>query len=376
MKQTLFTLFLSLLTIYQSYSQTNLDETITHNGIQRSYLTYIPEVYDENVAVPLLFNLHGYTSSAIEQQFYGDFRPIADTANFILVHPNGTIDENGNRWWNAFGFTALDDVGFLTMLIDELRSKYTIDTNRIYSTGMSNGGFMSYELACYTENKIAAVASVTGTMTKNRMENCLNTSPTPVLQIHGTNDATVPYNGTNDYASMDELIDFWVTKTGADTSAIVTNLPDIDTNDNSTVEHYLYANGQNGTSVEFYKVLNGGHTWPGSTFEIQGLVTNQDINASVEIWRFLSQYSLNNVLSAPSNEFVNLSIYPNPSEGDITIKSNQKIDQIQIMDLTGRILKDVPSGFHTQKIHISQKGIFFINIVSNGKIYTEKIIIH
>ena len=144
-------------------AQSNLSGTILSGGLTREYLLYVPAVYTGATAVPLIINLHGYTSSNVAQEFYGDFRPIADTANFLIVHPNGTIDDQGNRFWNTFGGNStVDDVGFIAQLIDSLRAVYNIDPNRIYATGMSNGGFMSYQLACDLNNRIAAIASVTG----------------------------------------------------------------------------------------------------------------------------------------------------------------------------------------------------------------------
>lgn len=138
----------------------NTSGTIQHNGLTREYRIYVPAIYNSTQAVPLLLNLHGYSSNNAQQQVYGNFTNIADTANFILIHPNGTIGNDGFRFWNS-GFSASgpDDVGFLLALIDTISAQYNIDPNRIYTTGMSNGGFMSYELACQT-TRFAAIASV------------------------------------------------------------------------------------------------------------------------------------------------------------------------------------------------------------------------
>jgi polyhydroxybutyrate depolymerase len=104
-------------------AQTIVNGSFVHDGINRTYRLYIPEVYNPSTPVPLLFNLHGYGSNNIEQEFYGDFRPIADTANFIIAHPNGTLDPGGNRYWNAFGGADVDDVGFLSSLIDTISAR-------------------------------------------------------------------------------------------------------------------------------------------------------------------------------------------------------------------------------------------------------------
>ena len=161
----LFTSVFAFLLVQTAWSQTLL-KSIVHDGIQRDYRIYVPSIYDGSMEVPVVFNIHGYGSNAFQQEAYGDFRPIADTANFILVAPDGTLDNSGTAFWNAFGSPTetVDDVGFISALIDTLAEDYSINLNRVYSTGMSNGGFMSYKLACGLSSRIAAIASVTGAM--------------------------------------------------------------------------------------------------------------------------------------------------------------------------------------------------------------------
>ena len=188
MNQTKILLLLLGFTFPISAQQT-INGSITHDGIQRDYILYIPEIYDGSTAVPLVLNFHGFGSSASQQMFYGDFRDIADTEGFLLVHPEGT-SSIGDQFWNV-GFpgnssSTIDDVGFTEALIDELATLYAIDLDRVYATGMSNGGFMSFLLACQLSEKIAAVASVTGSMTQDTFDDCNAQHPTPVLQIHGT----------------------------------------------------------------------------------------------------------------------------------------------------------------------------------------------
>ena len=113
----------------KGYTQT-INGTIIHDGIIRTYKLYIPSIYNGNTAVPLLFNFHGYTSNSNEQMFYGDFRNIADTANFLMVFPNGTYS-SGQRFWNAGLSSALvNDIAFLSALIDSLDLTYNINLNR------------------------------------------------------------------------------------------------------------------------------------------------------------------------------------------------------------------------------------------------------
>ena len=308
--------------IFSSSAQQTINASITHDGIQRDYIVYIPELYDGSSVVPLVLNFHGFGSNATQQMFYGDFRDIADTEGFLLVHPEGTRFF-GNQFWNV-GFPGLsstiDDVGFTEALIDELATLYTIDLDRVYATGMSNGGFMSFLLACQLSEKIAAVASVTGSMTQDTFDDCNAQLPTPVLQIHGTEDDVVLYNENNLSLPIPDVISYWVDHNNCETTPTTTTLPDVDVSDGSTIEYSVYEDGDNGITTEHMKVIGGGHTWPGSVLNSAG--TNQDIDASMEIWLFFSRYDINGLLSTDDYENRHVSIYPNPTQSKINLSLN------------------------------------------------------
>ena len=307
---------------FSSFSQQTINASITHDGIQRDYILYIPELYDGSTAVPLVLNFHGYGSNAAQQMFYGDFRDIADTEGFLLVHPEGTTFI-GDQFWNV-GFPGLssniDDVGFTEALIDELATLYAIDLDRVYATGMSNGGFMSFLLACQLSEKIAAVASVTGSMTQDTFDDCNAQLPTPVLQIHGTEDDVVSYNENNLSLPIPDVISYWVDHNNCETTPTTTTLPDVDVSDGSTIEYSVYEDGDNGITTEHMKVIGGGHTWPGSILNSAG--TNQDIDASMEIWLFFSRYDINGPLSNDDFENNQVTIYPNPTQSKINLSLN------------------------------------------------------
>jgi polyhydroxybutyrate depolymerase len=264
-----------------------------HDGLQREYILYVPSSYTGDEPAPLVFNFHGYGSNATDQMWYGDFRPIADRRGFLIVHPQGTLFE-GVTHWNVGGWTAgstVDDVGFTEALIDFLSSEYNIDSARVYSTGMSNGGYMSFLLACQLSERFAAIASVTGSMTPETFNDCSPQHPTPIMQIHGTSDGSVPYGGNVWSKSIDDVIQYWVDSNHCNPTPTVTALPDTDPTDGSTVEHIVYYDGDRDVNVEHFKVIGGGHTWPGNPFG--GGSTNYDIDASEEIWRFFSRYDIN-----------------------------------------------------------------------------------
>ena len=283
------------------------ESTIIYDGIERSYILYVPELYNENTSTPLVLNLHGYGSNSGQQMIYSNFYEISNTENFILVHPLGTIDATGSNFWSITPSDGVDDVGFLNALIDSMSNQYNINENRIYSLGMSNGGFMSYYLACELNNKIAAIASVTGSMTSEQMNLCNPLNPIPVMQIHGTSDFIVPYNGLLNLGteSIDNIISYWVDINQCDMDPIINDIENTNLLDLSEVEHYIYENGINNNSVEFYKIINGGHTWPGATIPFAGNNTNQDINASEVIWDFFKKYDKNGIINQTQIKEIN-----------------------------------------------------------------------
>lgn len=317
----LFTIFL-LPTIYSNAQQT-LNESMLHDGVTREYIVYVPAVYNGSSPVPLLFNFHGYGMSANSQMSYGNMRAVADTAGFILVYPQGTLFW-GSPHWNVGSWTlgsTADDIGFTEAMIDTLSANYNIDLNRVYSCGYSNGGYFSFELACQLSAEIAAIGSVGGTMSTETYNSCNPSHPTPVVTIHGTDDATVSYSGgkPENSESQSDLNTYWANYNNTIVSPVVSTLPNINTTDGSTVELSLYNNGDNCTSVEHYKVIGGDHDWPGSW-------GNMDINADAVIWSFVSKYDLNGLIGCATtlinennNTRESYKIYPNPVHTQMTI---------------------------------------------------------
>ena len=358
-------LLLFVVFTFSSFAQQTINASITHDGIQRNYILYIPEIYDGNTAVPLILNFHGFGSNATQQMFYGDFRDIADTEGFLLVHPEGTTFI-GNQFWNV-GFpgisSTIDDVGFTEALIDELATLYTIDLDRVYATGMSNGGFMSFLLACQLSEKIAAVASVTGSMTQDTFDDCNAQRPTPVLQIHGTEDDVVLYNGNTLSIPIADVISYWVDYNNCETTPTTTTFPDIDPSDGSTIEHSVYEDGDNGITTEHMKVIGGGHTWPGSVINTGG--TNQDIDASMEIWLFFSRFDINGPLSTDDFENNQVTIYPNPTQSKINLSLNYaKEVHYKLFSPLGKQLMTGTITSSNQEIDISHlpSNIYFLKV--------------
>lgn len=361
--------FLLLLGSMSAFSQSTVVDSIVSGGIYRSYRLYVPAAYNGSSARPLIINMHGYTSNASAQQLYSNFMPIADTANFLMVYPQGTM-YGGQPFWNAgISPTLVDDKGFMDHLIDSLKLSYNIDLNAVYATGMSNGGYMSQTLACELSNRITAIASVTGAMFATQYgANCHATRPVPMMQIHGTADGTVPYNGNSTSMPIDSVVKHWVRKNGCNPTPTFSNVPNTNMADGCTAEHYVYSNGNSGSSVELYKVIGGAHTWPGAPFTVG--VTNQDFSASVEIWRFFRKYRLNTLTSLQSSERQNasLKVFPNPANDvlNVSFDGNGTATAMIISDLLGH--RVIHEASFTGQINTSAlaPGMYMLSVLQQG----------
>ena len=264
---------------------------LKHKNLDRYYLIYKPaSISNQFVNVPLLFSLHGYGSSAEFHKSYTGYESLSEEERFIVIYPQGykleTTLANSSSHWNSGAWTVgsnVDDVDFIKTIIEIISDQYSIDQNRIYSTGMSNGGFMSYHLACKLSHKIAAIASVTGSMSKQTFDSCDPSHPTSVLQIHGLSDFVVPYNGNNAVGmmSIDEVLGFWATFNACSPNPVAV----IDYfNEKGSIEFVQYDSCLNNVEVNLFRLPNMNHTWPS--------INNYNISATKEIWNFLSRFDI------------------------------------------------------------------------------------
>ena len=276
--------------------------SMQYAGVGRTYLLHLPPAYNGVDALPLLFAFHGGGGEGEGMARVTHLNDIADERDFIVVYPDG-INNNWNDGRPEVN-PGVDDVGFISALIEELKREYSIDAERVYSTGISNGGMFSFRLACELSDKIAAVAPVAALMGEDLSRTCSPPRPVPVMLIMGTEDPLVPWEGgeiggdrleRGRAISAPATVSFWVEVDGCTESPVVEYLADTDPGDRTRVRQETYSGGRDGTEVIMLAVEGGGHTWPGGEQYMRERVigvTSYDIDAGEVIWDFCEKYRL------------------------------------------------------------------------------------
>jgi len=273
-----------------------LDSSVTHvelshDGDTRSYELYVPPGYDGTTPLPVVLNFHGLTSSGPLQQEGTKMDELAAREDFIVAYPNG-LDNS----WNAgvccgrSAETNVDDVGFTRAVIEDLGARACIDTTRVYATGMSNGGFLSHRLACEAADVIAAAAPVAAVLAIDESA-CNPSRPIPILQLNGTADPLVSYEGGGlaDSPSAQESIDGWIARDGCSGEPQITY-----ENGAATCETVSECDGE--VSVTLCSIEGAGHCWPGQPCpERLGSLVGEptfDIDANEVMWELFSTAKL------------------------------------------------------------------------------------
>lgn len=365
-----------------SHAQNN--GNFVFEGQNRTYITYVPAGYSPAQPVPLVFVLHGFTQTAQAIMGYSGFNAVADTAGFIVVYANGI----NNGWNTNSGFpggSTANDVGFISALIDTMAAQYSIDPLRVYTCGFSAGGFMSHRLACELHQRIAAAGSVAGTMSSGAFNLCNPGRPVSFMQIHGTADAIVSYNGGLGNQSVDAVMGLWAQRDSCAQPAGVTLLPDL-VSEGSTVERYVWSACAADTRVELLKVLNGGHTWPGAVVASGLGNTNRDISASVELWRFFSGFTLPVAVSAAAPGLDNpaLLVYPNPASNDIRISTqgpDRQVQSARLYDFGGRLVQTFEFNIPASSCHLllpaGLAGLYVLEVrLSAGQVIHARVMLN
>ncbi len=258
--------------------------SIEAGGLTRQYFVHVPPSYDGKTPLPLVLVLHGATQSPESIERMSGMSAAADQERFLAVYPRGT---GRLPTWNAgacCGYAMehrVDDVGFISALIGKLKQHYAVDPKRIFATGISNGGMMSYRLACEMAGTVAAVAPVEGAQDLD----CHPTNPVSVIVFHGTADRLVPFaGGTTPFqmgsrrsdTSVSSTTAFWVKQDGCS--------PTPQRKESDEVHVETYSGCRMGSAVAVYAIQGGHHIWPGTRF------SRNDVPATSLMWTFFAQH--------------------------------------------------------------------------------------
>jgi len=287
--------------------------TLLSSGIGREYLLFLPRNYASLSSLRLLISLHGCGGSGQEIMQWVVPKEMADTMDFVVVYPRSLTScwEDGNP-----GRTVGRDVIFIDDIIDTLIAQYKIDSTKIYVTGYSSGGFLTFRLAGESRHahRFAGIAPFAATI-PDGLRPPPPPKPIPMIYFFGTADNNVLYGGASGYLSVTQTLANWASYNHCDTSA-VDSLPDVNGTDLSTVTRIVYQSGPGvprGASIHFYRVEGGRHVLPGPQLWI---LTNRDVNGPLEIMKFFTQSDLQTDVEEPKSvipaRFALSQNYPNP----------------------------------------------------------------
>lgn len=268
---------------------------------QRAYIVHVPRSGDGTRPLPVVFAFHGGGSNAAQMVDFCGLDEKADQEGFLVVYPSGTGRTEQLLTWNAgncCGYAAhekVDDVAFVRELLDDLSKVARLDADRVYATGMSNGGMMAYRLAAELSERIAAIAPVSGPM---GIDACHPKRPVPVMHFHGIDDKFAPFKGgrgerslsQTDFHSVEFSIDCWV-KTNECQAEPVVKQESAQVEDGTQVTRKTWGRGKHGAEVVLIEIAGGGHTWPGRKPPLLFLgKSTKNISANDEMWEFFKKH--------------------------------------------------------------------------------------
>jgi polyhydroxybutyrate depolymerase len=293
---------LLFLLIILFYSISFYADSIMVGGLERTYIVHTPSHFSASERPPLVIVLHGGGGKGKGMVKLTGFNDVSDEHNFIAVYPDGV-----NKKWNdgrseikkPVNEKEVNDVLFISMLIDTLIKRFNIDSNRVYVTGISNGGFMTFRLACELSSKIAAFAPVAASMTPFLLSLCKSCPPVPFMLIFGDEDPLVPFEGgqifgkRGEIVSVEKCVKFLCERDSCSFDPDVSIIDSVDDDTRAVKNTYTDKNGN--TPFIFWFIEGGGHTWPGGLPYLPKFIigrTSKEINASEEIWKFFKDKRL------------------------------------------------------------------------------------
>jgi len=271
------------------------------SGRERNYLVHVPKSFDSAKPVAVVLAFHGGGSNAAQMVHFSGLDEKGDEAGFLAVFPNGTGRTEQFLTWNAgncCGYAQhekIDDVEFVRRLLDDLAHVANVDADRIYATGMSNGGMMAYLLAAELSDRIAAIAPVGGPM---GTKECHPKRPVPVMHFHGADDKFAPFQGgrgerslsQTEFFSVEHSIGCWVKANGCRGEPVISE-ERVNVADGTRVTRKAWLDGKGGAEVVLFEIAGAGHTWPGRKPPLLYLgKSTQNLSANDAMWEFFKRH--------------------------------------------------------------------------------------
>jgi polyhydroxybutyrate depolymerase len=373
-------------------AQTELTDSINHQGLYRKYIIHLPPSYDGNNKLPLIMVLHGGgNGDATSPRDKLHYDEIGDTADFITVFPYGYY----NDWADGRGVTSddtagIDDVSFLISLKDTLFNQYEIDSCKAFLVGASNGGMMTLRIASEQPKSFSAYASIISSLPNLVANNFSPNSSISILFMSGTSDPLIPYNGGSlspitsggTVIGVDSTISLMLTNNGC-TNVVPdsTYLPDVDLTDNSTVVKYNYGFCNDSSEIVLYKIVGGGHADPGLEVAINPIpllgYINYDIDGAIEVWNFFNRHSkstcsTSGILSV--NDII-FKLYPNPVKETLVIQPQREYSTMKV-SFYNVMGQNILTTQNKEVINVKNlpKGIYYLKIEIDTIMQVAKII--
>jgi polyhydroxybutyrate depolymerase len=361
--------------VKSAYCQRDILDSVFVDGRMRTFTVHIPAGISPDQVVPAVVLLHGAGRTMTDMVSFTEMNTVSDAEKFIVVYPQAiTPLFSGYVWADGRNTEAdqagVNDVLFLSSLVDSLVERYNVDDSRCYLGGYSNGGFMAVRMACEASGRYAAIGMVGASMDVDLFVSCKPLFPTAVIAFFGTFDPGVPYDGgpmpnpeSKHIVAFDSLANKWSAINRCSTAGSFEYLDDVNLEDESIVVQRSFTDCACSTSVRQVIIDGGGHTWPGvpvpDEMSYLGAV-NMDMNASVEMWSFFRQFSRCDVQTSVDTD---KNFHPKSRSPIISMVYHRgTVESTAILERAIRVWTIVGEEVSAQAMTAMPDGLYFVHL--------------
>ena len=368
MKKVFLQFILLLLLTDLTFAQTNVYDSIHVGGHWRTYMTHLPTGYNVSNYYPLVLAFHGGGApNYLSFQYQSRLTPKSDTAGFILVYPEG-VKIAGGRTWNA-GFCCapssslnINDVGFVSKLLDTLFKARPIDTTRVYATGFSNGSLLCYRLADQLSKRFAAIGPVAGDLVYYPWN---PSKPIPIINFHSYLDQNIKYFGGltvgpsgTFFPPQDSMLNI------IGTNYSCTILKDTLYHNMSQFDHFKYTNCNCNSVIEQYVSYDGDHSWPGGVATSSTSPVSNKFSATYLMWQFFQNYTTSCLTTGIENineTNIKIQAFPNPFSNKINLTNTTGKEIFTLINYFGHVIW-IGKNIEQQDFSNLSNGLYFLRI--------------